>query len=302
MKTKTIITALLLCVTIGVLADEQKALLEGVIVDYGKYQDKHEYSYDINGILSSEIYTSNEYGKWEARDKKEYSYNTMGKVETCILFFWERDENDWEINRKSEYSYNDKGDQIECKISMWDPDDEMWISSQHLKTAYTYDEKNRITVSIDSFMLYNMWFAEHKYTYTYDVAGYLLEKVTYFSNGDPGGWNTEGKSTYTYDSNGNLITVHEYSWKDASNTWGDKSENELVYDVNGYLITEILYKWIDNSKKQYSTSSYYYHGYNTALEQVETSVNVKGTKLLRNGQMYILREGKTYSVTGQEVR
>ena len=226
----------------------------------------------------------------------------MSKVETCILFFWERDENDWEINRKSEYSYNDKGDQIECKISMWDPDDEMWIKSQHLKTAYTYDEKNRITVSIDSFILYNMWFAEHKYTYTYDVAGYLLEKVTYFSNGDPGGWNTEGKSTYTYDSNGNLITVHEYSWKDASNTWGDKSENELVYDVNGYLITEILYKWIDNSKKQYSTSSYYYHGYNTAIDYIETSDNTLSTKFFRDGQLFILRDGKTYTVQGQEVK
>ena len=112
MKTKTFITALLLCVTIGVLADEQKALLESVIVDYGKYQDKHEYSYDINGILSSEIYTSNEYGKWEARDKKEYSYNTMDKVETRIIFFWDRYKNDWEINTKSEYSYNYKGDQI----------------------------------------------------------------------------------------------------------------------------------------------------------------------------------------------
>ena len=226
----------------------------------------------------------------------------MGKVETCILFFWERDENDWEINRKSEYSYNDKGDQIECKISMWDPDDEMWISSQHLKTAYTYDTNNRITTSIDSFMLYNMWFADHKYTYVYDETGNILEKVTYLSNGDPEAWIKEEKSTYTYDSDGNLITVHEYNWKDASKTWGDKSENELVYDVNSYLITEILYKWIDNSKKQYSTSSYYYHGYNTAINCIETSDHAIGTKFLREGQLFIKHNGKTYDVTGKEVK
>ena len=57
-----------------------------------------------------------------------------------------------------------------------------------------------------------------------------------------------------------------------------------------------------NSWLQFDKKSYYYHGYNTALEQVETSVNVKGTKLLRNGQLYILRDGKTYTVTGQEVK
>ena len=42
----------------------------------------------------------------------------------------------------------------------------------------------------------------------------------------------------------------------------------------------------------------------TALEGVESIQQsaVRSQKVLRNGQMYILRDGKTYSVTGQEVR
>ena len=40
----------------------------------------------------------------------------------------------------------------------------------------------------------------------------------------------------------------------------------------------------------------------TALENTDTPSNIGVHKLLRNGQLLILRDGKTYDVMGQEVK
>ena len=68
------------------------------------------------------------------------------------------------------------------------------------------------------------------------------------------------------------------------------------------MLIKILSTWTNNSWLQFDKKSYYYHGYNTALKQVETFGNALSTKFFRDGQLFILRDGKTYSVTGQEVK
>ena len=59
----------------------------------------------------------------------------------------------------------------------------------------------------------------------------------------------------------------------------------------------------DNSGNilQATTKSFATNGY-TAIDNVESSAKFGGQKILRDGHLFILRDGKTYTVQGQEVR
>ncbi len=305
MKTRILFTTFLLCVIASVsMADEQKALLDSIIIDQGTSMSKYEYTYNQSNLVSSEVYFTQKSGKWKPSQKKEYTYNTMGKVETCIQYEPNVDTNGWQNNTKSEYVYNSHGDQIERTDSMWNMDSEMWLTRyQQLKTSYTYDADNRITSSIDSFLYLNIYTQVYKYTYKYDASGKLIARETFLWNEDLEVFGEAGKRIYTYDSDGNLIEILTYDWDDKAESFKKSGRYEMIYDENGYLISEVVSMWKDDGEWQLiNKNTYYYHGYNTALNQFEVSHEPKSTKFLRDGQLFILRDGKTYSVTGQEVR
>ncbi len=304
MKTKTFITALLLCATIGVLADEPKALLDSIIIDQCTSMSKYEYTYNQSNLVSSEVYFTQKSGKWKPSQKKEYTYNIMGKVETCIQYEPNVDTNGWQNNTKSEYVYNSHGDQIERTDSMWNMDSEMWLTRyQQLKTSYTYDADDRITSSIDSFLYLNIYTQVHKYTYKYDASGKLIARETFFWNEDLEVFGEAGKRIYTYDSDGNLIEILTYDWDNKAESFKKSGRYEMIYDENGYLISEVVSMWKDDGEwLLINKNTYYYHGYNTAIDYIETSGNALSTKFFRNGQLFILRDGKTYTVQGQEVK
>ena len=112
-----------------------------------------------------------------------------------------------------------------------------------------------------------------------------------------------GKRIYTYDSDGNLIEILTYDWDDKAESFKKSGRYEMIYDENGYLISEVVSMWKDDGEwLLINKNTYYYHGYNTAIDYIEPSDNTLSTKFFRNGQMFIIRDGKTYSVTGQEVR
>ena len=304
MKTKTIITALLLCVTIGVLADEPKALLDSVIIDQGTFSSKYEYTYNQSNLVSSEVYFTQKSGKWVQSRKKDYTYNAMGNVELCMLYVPNIDTNGWQNNTKSEYVYNSQGDQIERTDSMWNMDSEMWLTRyQQLKTSYTYDADDRITSSIDSFLYLNIYTQVYKYIYKYDASGKLIARETFFWNEDLEAFGEAGKRIYTYDSDGNLIEILTYDWDKQGKTYKMNVRYQMIFDLNGYLISEVVSMLKDDGEwLLINKNTYYYHGYNTAIDYIETSGNALSTKFFRDGQLFIQRGDKTYTVTGQEVK
>ena len=303
MKTKVFFTALLLCVTIGVLADEPKAQLDSVIIDQGTFSSKYEYTYNQNNLVDNEVYFILKSGKWVQSRKKDYTYNAMGKVELCMLYVPNIDTNDWQNNTKSEYSYNEQGDQIERKDSMWNMDGEMWLKFQQLKTSYIYDTNDRKTASVDSFTLNDVLYHVLKYTYEYDDAGKLISVESYIWDSESEVFGKTGRRTYTYDTDGNVTEILIYDWDKQGKTYKMNGRYQMIYDLNGYLISEVVSMLKDDGEwLLLNKNTYYYHGYNTAIDYIETSGNALSTKFFRNGQLFIQRGDKTYTVTGQEVK
>ena len=304
MKTKILFAALLLCVTIGAFADEPKALLDSIIIDQGTSMSKYEYTYNQNNLVDNEVYFTQKSGKWVQSRKKDFTYNAMGKVELCMLYVPNIDTNGWQNNTKSEYVYNSHGDQIERTDSMWNMDSEMWLTRyQQLKTSYTYDADDRITSSIDSSLYLNIYTQVYKYTYKYDASGKLIARETFFWNEDLEVFGEAGKRIYTYDSDGNLIEILTYDWDKQGKTYKTNVRYQMIYDLNGYLISEVVSMLKDDGEwLLINKNTYYYHGYNTAIDYIETSGNALSTKFFRNGQLFIQRGDKLFNAQGARVK
>ncbi|MBQ7632187.1 MAG: leucine-rich repeat domain-containing protein [Paludibacteraceae bacterium] len=106
----------------------------------------------------------------------------------------------------------------------------------------------------------------------------------YFFIREQGTWDNMILTYSDYDND-----WYSYGWT-MSSVWNDGTE-----DLTGYKIISLdlssatYYKWAQPSP--------------TAIEDVNSSDNLVGTrKLLRNGQIYILRGDKTYTLTGQLVK
>ena len=277
MKTRILFTTFLLCVIASAsMADEQKALLDSTIWNE----------------------------KGSSLGKSEYTYNTSEQMVLSYDYHWEKSSKSWNVTMKYEYFYNEKGDRIERTDYMWNADGGKWMGYQQIKTSYTYDVDNRIISYIDSthMSFFGNYVDIHKYVYSYDESGVQTGCEIFVWDVQSEAWLLEKKQTYTYDAAGNRILAMEVL--NINSTWSNSAKTVMEYDANGYLLTDTTYTWsIQNEDWSLERqTSYYYHNYNTALNQLEVSHEPKSTKLLRDGQMYILRDGKTYTITGQEVK
>ena len=303
MKTKTFVTALLLCATLGVFANEQRAQLDSVINEtYPSGKIKVEYSFNANGTVKSDIESSWKMNAWSQTYKNDYTYAAYNYISITIKSRMNLNTNSWNPTTKYEYAYNDKGDQIVRKEYKWDTDH--WTTRQLIKSSYTYDTNGRISSSIDTTAISELtWQQILQSVFIYDDSGKQISKETSLWDAKSETWAKESKYSYTYDADDNLILILCKSWKEAEKDWGDSKKEEMTYDANGYLLTKILSIWTtENNWLQFEKSTYYYHGYNTAIDYIETSGNALSTKFFRNGQLFIQRGDKTYTVTGQEVK
>ncbi|MBR2265161.1 MAG: hypothetical protein IJ882_00560 [Paludibacteraceae bacterium] len=304
MKTRILFTTFLLCVIASAsMADEQKALLDSVITEtYPSGKTKVEYSYNINGTMQFDIKSIWKTNAWSQISKNDYTYDVYNRILITITSRMNPYTSSFVPSTKYEYAYNDKGDQILCTEYMWDTDH--WSTSQRKKSSYTYDTNGRLVSSIDTtFISENVWSQIWKSVLIYDDKEMLLCKETYQWNAPSETWSKVTKSSYTYDADDNLILIMGTNWNETETDWVNSTQEELTYDANGYLLTKILSFWTtENSWQQFDKNYYYYHNFNTALNQLEVSHEPKSTKLLRDGQLFILRDGKTYTVTGQEVK
>ena len=95
-----------------------------------------------------------------------------------------------------------------------------------------------------------------------------------------------GEGTYDYGTKVNLYAIpnadyHFVKWSDG--VTDNPREVTVTADVTYTAVFEA------NSPS-------------TALEQINQQSQIKNQKLMINGQLFILRDGKTYTVTGQEVK
>jgi len=179
-------------------------------------QQKTEYSYNSNNLLSQIVYYSFVSGSWVNNSKKVYTYNSDDKVSISEDSYWDSVNSVWVTNIKDEFFYNTDGTlDYNIKYS-YDAANSVWVIVQ--KKAYTYVSSINL-VSLEE-------------TFAWDTVTSTYFAVT--------------RKNYTYDSNNNnTLEIFEY-FDTVSSSWVNSSKSSNTFDVNDDLIETISYYWQNN--------------------------------------------------------
>ena len=161
------------------------AYINGMLISVYKYNGpeireevQQEIRYDYNDkkqitrqsiILGNNILTSN-------KQVYNYNYTPDGLLDSIMLTFTTPNSTTKELLTTHFYDKSSKNmtTQIQKK---WHADASIW--DNHAKSAYTYDQNNKLTSEI--YYHYNVmfWAPNTKYEYVYNTDGFLVEKIMY---------------------------------------------------------------------------------------------------------------------------
>ena len=297
---------------------------------------KTDYSYDDNGnnTMWEELKWNAETSAWTKSKKVEYSFDANGNDTLSISYYGNAELNIWTNNVKIEKTYDETGNKIMSAEYGWNG--EMWAGFSFGKHVYAYDENNRIVAEdvydwnneTNSYELANkyktqylgniggkptqifvfiwqetrnVWERNKRNTYMFDAAGNILSVVSCVYNAGTYGWDNDFEYTYEYDSNGKMISEqYSRSWSIAENQWTDGYSVEFEYDIYGYKTLEAHYSF---SHSPQAALHYYYSDGKIQSAVLNLPVSdAQTSRFIRDGQLLILRDGKTYNVQGQELR
>ena len=109
--------------------------------------------------------------------------------------------------------------------------------------------------------------------------------------------------TLIFNANGQLTSIAFAAPGRSPASTQSAGFSFTVTGLEGATLYDLTMTAKDNSGNvlQTTTKSFATNGY-TAIDNVESSAKFGGQKLLHNGQLFILRDGKIYTVQGQEVK
>ena len=225
---------------------------------------------------------------WEMAYAYEYAYDEQDRLIAMI---------DYDIEEKEDYYYNAQGLLEEILYSYYD---ETWQTSG--KTVLSYDEDNRVFLSMGYEMMDENWVESSKQTWDYED-GLLQVTTTYIVNAN-GEWEGDGRTEYHYDGEGLCTEEIESEWAGYWNTlnktvyhydaqqcyekieygwdgddWIERYKHGYEHDASGNLLCEIEYyynseiqDWTNRNKYEYlfdadnNCTDYYEYFYLVALE------------------------------------
>ena len=248
--------------------------------DDENFETAHEYFNTWNNIrvvTSRAEKTKNENGLVEtmveyARPDEAYSGDYLSDPEAFNLFGWNKTDSVY-------YEWDNNGNKLRETSYRWYDESSQWIRDG--EQVFEYDEYGKLLADT----VFSLDWETNEITYNnmtsrmYDSHNMMCKMTTYspqFTEGEVS-WqvNDEHFYEYSYDEDGNVVSLHEYT------------DYHSLY-----------------SPIKYYTSTYYYsiHYQTPTHVQNTNSAQVAPYKFIRNGQLFILRDGKTYTVQGQEVR
>ena len=221
-----------------------------------KYE-KEERTYE-NGRLTLRLKfkwdTSTE--QWISSGKGIIEYNTHGNLTNYENYYWDVVKNQWVGIYKNEFIYADER-KSEFKKYTWDGDNDTWFLISHVK--YFYNEDGIKTETITSIWQEdkNDW-GQIKTEFTYDENNKLTVQLLYLLNPDNNQWEINTKIEWEYDENGILGMTTTYQWDDENGQWNGSYRNEYQNNTNGNLETQIVYVWdtLNNQWKNKEKTAY----------------------------------------------
>lgn len=262
MKTKIVLTTLLLTVTSLCMAGDideflPEVIYGGAIIDSAFYDypednihRKYILSYDNNGYCVSiiEYERDKEQTSWCYYRKKVLTYDNNGNRTSDIDFDWDTEKNKWQEDYKHEYKYDAVGNKTSEITYSWNEEINAWEGSS--KYEYTYDIYGKMTS--EAYWTWdeetNDWKGYYKYLYTYDNKNISVRDSYYWDN-EKKEWDSHPNESieYTYDEQGNeiLAIMSNVSWDEETKSFEiePRYKIETTYDNHQNVTLYINYTW-----------------------------------------------------------
>ena len=318
---KKIWTLIAFLVALTNAANAQKTAQPANLTIYdseGNWTDSYEFKYDANGNQIEETDFSSD--ELVGTMKRYYTYTPDGKMQTVVAHKLEKGK--WSVQSKNLLTYNDDGSLAgECTYH-WN--NGTWMP--HSKTELEYNELGYIKYSYD--WSGDKWEVRFKdvhgiskngdfsVNYIYKDGNFILVSKSLLGYNEEGKnklrqtWNIQGgnednsaygpRTSYEYDENGNLKSETTFIMDDEG-----RSENnyrmEYTYDENGRNTSIESFVWSEDQWILDSVERYDYAEVATCISNVNSLVsNSSAKKVLANGQLNIIADGKRFQVNGAQ--
>ncbi len=295
---------------------------------------RETYTYDDNDNMTSmtrEAWDQST-AAWKEGYKYEYTYEN-NLLTRQIYSIWETKVSParYVYQNQSEYTYDERGNRLTEEYSVWEKSIGAWLT--YSKYTYTYDEDNHQLSEV-----YVRWNAENlewenqsKTERTYAPEGVELTWMYYIFNSDIQQYELIKKITYYYSNlpsqcpaPKNLCVANLTSsyaliqWEPGIEGQTDyvisaSSPSDYFYDDNLTATSYLLENLKPGETYRVEVEGDCGEGYSEwakisftapwpeALDDVQPD-KLQGTKLLRDGQLFIEHNGKTYNAQGTEIR
>ena len=237
-------------------------------------------------------------GKWVDYDKYTYDYKN-GLLDTEVSYYWNTTKEDFVYSWRQTYTYNANKKVTEIQEESYY--DDAWHSSN--RETFEYDANSNLLMDIkESYnTLTSKWEPTKRWVYTYDANNQVLSIVSSTYDSGVSGFVLEAKQEFAYDAAGNEVETKDAYWDGAQWVYQNKSEN-IYIEGTDYIKKQLYYMYDTGSSSFVNTGfgTYYYHEQATALDRVAAQP-ANTTKVIRNGQLLIIRDGKTFDLNGKVV-
>lgn len=224
--------------------------------------EKVLYLHDLKGNLKSETYSEwdDMAQKWEISYRSTYTYNPTHNTLVGFLYDeWNSSSMQWDNNFKVESEINSNGDLTSTNNFDWDGS--AWERTS--STTYTYDSKNRLEQTIDSFKSNSSgdWYAQSRTDFKYDGSDNNIERESFWYDQGTNQWKMEFLVTNTFDSKGNLTLEDEKEYNTDNSQYENSYQSVYGYDANGNPTSEHYLDYEDLTGK-WDSSAWYAYTYN----------------------------------------
>lgn len=318
---KKIWTLITFLVAMANAANAQKSVQPANLTIYdseGNWTDSYEFKYDANGNQIEETDFSSD--ELVGTMKRYYTYNADGKMLSVVAHKLENGK--WNIQNKNIFSYNDDGSLAgECRYQWnngtWTPFSKTELEYTEVGyTKYTYtwvDGKWEVQLKDVHGVSKN---GDFSVSYIYRNGEFMMVSKSLL------GYNEDGKdalrqtwdirdgneektsygprTSYEYDERGNLKS-EIVSLLDDQGRSENNYKMEYTYDDNGRNTSIESYAWSDDQWVLDTVERYDYAETATCMSTVNSLVAKSSVrKVLANGQVNIMVDGKSYQANGMK--
>jgi hypothetical protein len=201
-----------------------------------QFMDQITYTYDGNGRVIEQVFSSVMNGVLIPNVKTLISYNASGDILSFTNLWYDGAAATYWNSQKTDYVRDANGNVLQELFFNWQ--NSAWTMSG--KNRYMYNVNNlaisaTMTSTIDNGLTFD---SLSKVVYTYNANNQPIEELFY--NWQNTSWVELNKTSYAYDGAGNVNLVIYYN-PQGMNNWVENFKEELTHNVAGDYVQYISY-------------------------------------------------------------